>query len=114
MRLAADHHRDDDDVPLQRRGNLFANVIAFAALRVGGQQFHPPRPDDGDQHVALGERLVEFAIETLPGQKPVDVHEDVRFAKAAAEPVADTAGISRRIFATVADEYFSLRAQDYE
>jgi hypothetical protein len=35
-------------------------------------------------------RLVQFSIEALSGQKPVDVHEDVRFAKAAAEPVTDT------------------------
>jgi hypothetical protein len=52
-----------------------------------------------------------LAIKPLSGQQAVDIHEDVGCAKAAPEPVADPAGIPRRIFAAVADEYFSVRAQ---
>ena len=37
IRFPADHHGNDDNVPLQRRRYLIANVIAFAVLRVVGQ-----------------------------------------------------------------------------
>ncbi len=102
--MLADQDRDDDNVALQRGGDLVMHVVALADAGLLRQQLHPAAAHDGDEDVTSRQRLVELAVEPLSGEQTVDIHEDVRPAELAGEPVADAPSVPRCVIAAIADE----------
>ena len=97
-------HRNDHDAALQGRGDLLMHVIPATRTGAGRHEIHPAGPDDDDEHGAAHERLVELAVETLPGEQLVDIHKDVGLAEAAGQPIVNAAGVARDVIPTIADE----------
>ena len=97
-------HRDDNHVPLQRRCKLLTHVVVLAFAFALFQQFHPAWPDNGEKHLALAERLIEFHIEALARDQTIDVHEDVCRPEHLSETVADAARTRSPILTAITDE----------
>ena len=108
--LLTHQNRNDDDVALQRGGDLVVDIVTLAVPGLLSQQFHPAIAHHGDEHVAARERLIELTVEALAGEQVVDVHEDVLPAELAGEPVANAASISRGVVPAIADENPSRHA----
>ena len=106
---AADENRDDRDVAAKGGGNLVLHEIV-GALGSFLQTLEPSRPDDDEDAVARGDRLVDRLREVLPGGNVLQVHEDARVAKAGRQAIAQTPGVAAGVFASIADEDARHRA----
>ena len=88
---AVHQHRDDADPPIQGGLDLDPDRVVFlldAQMRALGRA-QPPRPDDGDQHVAVEQGIPDVVAKIGAERDAVDVHEDRAFAKLAGEPILD-------------------------
>jgi len=106
-------HRNDGDVALERACRLESDEIigvvqAPLAFSVGGAQ--PALADDGEQHAAGSDLLLDDAAKVAARLDSGDVHEDGIPAEALAQVLKQAAGVALGIIPAIADKDRAHRA----
>ena len=105
---AFDQDRDDEEFAGEGCGDLFVDIVALAGGLALFQQLHPAGTDHRKKHSRLGDGVLQFLVETLAGQKIVDVHEDVAVTKNASETISYASSVGGSIVATITYENLPL------
>ena len=92
---------------LECLGNLHPYVVVLpiqppASLRVDCVE--PGLADDGDEHVARGDGLINAVDEVFARPDGIDVDEDILAAEVLPEPIGQPAGVGGTVVTTIVDE----------
>src|SRR4029079_17613675 len=112
-RGASDAHRYHADGACARRLDLDSRPvlgIVQAPVAVGVRGVQPLGPDEGEQHVARPDSLLQSLHEVVAGLD-LPVHAHLLLAEVGAEAVVETAGVGSGVAAPVADEDVRHRPQ---
>ena len=112
-RSAIHQNRNNRDIALKGRSNLDSDEIIWilqTAVSMFITRIDPISSNDREQHVALGNFIMQDPYEICPKWNSVHVHEQNVGPKSLSELILDAARIAPGILTTIAKEDFGHRA----